>query len=179
MVVLGAQDDNFKRSMQDGRKAELYIKKLFENKGYFVKLNDSDALKELSEWDLCISTLKNKFFIEVKNDLLSRKTQNIGFEIAVKDSEKPSSLLSTKSDYWCHVFYTSECVKIAFCKVPALRYFLVTNYIKNKEAQMRLANNSGDAFADIVLCDIDSFEKNMPCRIWDVTYEEAEKEGLI
>lgn len=180
VVDLGVQESNFDKSLKQGQKAEEFIKKLFENKGYIVRSNRSKTVQSLSEWDLLVSKNGKVFSIEVKNDTMSKKTGNVGFEVGQGADRKPSCLLTSKSDYWCHIFYTEEKVGISLCKTDYLRQLILTkNFYKGEELKLRFVERCGDNNSDMLLCSVEDFEKHVKGKILNISYKEAERKGLL
>jgi hypothetical protein len=63
-----------------------------------------------SDWDLSVAqreTGSEVFTVEVKYDEMEDTTGNMAIEIYNPKSDKPSGLMATKADLWCHVLKES------------------------------------------------------------------------
>ena len=180
VVVLEAQESNFDKSVSIGKQAERFVKKYFEKKGYRVQENKAKKASELSKWDLHIWKHGKGYYVEVKNDVMSRDTGNVGFEVGQGEYQKPSCLLTTQSDYWMHIFYTKDSVGLSLCRTSALRQLILTKHLYNRsDVKLTFVEGCGDNNADLVLMRIEDFVNNFKGKIKYISYELAEREGLI
>jgi hypothetical protein len=66
-----------KPQLEIGQRFELSVKHLLEIKGWTVKLNESDDLKQLQKYDLWITKNGSSYWVEVKKDIMSERTGNV------------------------------------------------------------------------------------------------------
>lgn len=71
---------NFKNDLAVGKIAENEVARLLTGKGYSIKFNKSNDLKVLRQFDLLITKDGAEYMLEVKNDLMCKKTGNIAIE---------------------------------------------------------------------------------------------------
>ncbi len=108
------------KEKQQGDFAELYIKKIFEENEIPVELNNKKSRKELEQYDMSIEINGQKFFVEVKFDLMSSLTGNLAIEYFNCKLKKPSGLTSTKSHIWAIVLNN-----------PVTAWIVNTNILRN------------------------------------------------
>lgn len=179
MVVLG-QQGNFVRDLKRGKQAEEFILNSFKDKGFEGLFNRAKDKRNLSKWDIFVMKDDKAFYLEVKNDIMSKKTGNIGFEIGQGASHKPSCLLSTQSDYWVHIFYTEDNVYVSLCETSRLRQFILTKHLYNREdITLRFIQNCGDNNADLIVIPIQEFIDKFEPKLIVLTNEEAKERGLL
>jgi len=176
-----AVQGNFRRDLARGVKAEIYVAKRLQKDGFDVIRNTSKDIDVLKDWDLKFKKKGKIKTMEVKNDIMSKWTGNVGFEIGQGASSKPSCLLTTKADYWCHVFYKKEEAFISIMNTGLLRQRLFTpSYYRNScfKNKGKFVLNVGDNNADIIIVSIEDYLDFFEGTLWTLTTGEAIKEGL-
>ena len=108
----------FKQDLQIGQKAQEYIVKQLSKE--FKGIKSVPGL--CSDCDLIAD---NGYTIEVKFDLKSKLTNNIGIEYRYKG--KPSGIAKTKSQEWVHIYYLNGWV-YSRIKVNDLKAYLKSNW---------------------------------------------------
>jgi len=176
-----AAQGKFRKDLARGVKAELYVAKRLQKEGFEVVRNISNKLSELQKWDLRLKKNGVIETIEVKNDIMSMLTGNIGLEIGQDASNKPSCLLKTKADFWCHIFYAKEEAFISIMDTALLRQKVLTaefyadSCFRNKG---RFIANVGDNNADIIILSIDTYLDIFEGTFWCLSLQDAIKEGF-
>lgn len=72
--------NNFLLDLKLGQTSEVELSKILINKGWDVEFNTSDDIKILRLWDIKAVRLDVTVYIEVKTDLLYKKTGNVAIE---------------------------------------------------------------------------------------------------
>lgn len=177
---MGVQVSKFDTDLTTGRAGEICLKERLERNRYEVNLNESKEIEELREWDLKAYKGNRVHTIECKNDIASFRTGNIAFEIGQGSSHKPSCLLSTKADWWCHIMYQGDTVYMALQKTDNLcKYILTDQFYKEYNFKFRFMQCVGDNNADIILVDIPSFLDGFTGKLITLSLEEAKERGMI
>lgn len=99
---------------------------------------------ETKRYDYDVKILNPNKTIEVKNDVFSKKSGNIAIEYNNCRAKRPSGLMVTKADIWCHIINDVPYV----IKTEKLKEFVATNKPK------RIVKLAGDGNADIYLYSI-------------------------
>lgn len=91
---------SIKRDLKNGKDGETIVRDFFTARGFLVNIKQG----KFQPYDLEVHhPATGTFTIEVKYDLYSAKSGNLAFEYFNPKQEKPSGILATKADYWCHV----------------------------------------------------------------------------
>jgi len=103
-------------SFKLGKQGEELITMWFTDLGYkCVKSEDRSH-------DLMLG-LHTPLYLEVKNDIYSRRSGNIAIEFFNDKQDKISGIAASISNLWCHIHYDREFTLISFCPTKKLRKF--------------------------------------------------------
>jgi len=142
---------NFKKDLTIGQEAEKYFSRTAE--GWEVLEVDDD---NKSYYDLKLICGERNITVEVKNDIASHKTGNLGFEYQQTDwrgGKKPSGFMISKADYWVHFYYFKKSVpvkgKYIMVDLAYLRAFLFGIVIKS--GKYKIIPDAGDNGNDLMI----------------------------
>lgn len=112
-------------SLRLGRKAESFVKSIFEAADIEVSYNEDTKTREL--YDLICKISSTKFTVEVKFDLMAQKTGNIAIEYYNSKSCKPSGIDVTEADLWVQVLQDGSNMTLWTTRVDRLKSFIKDN----------------------------------------------------
>lgn len=93
---------NFHKDIKVGEAAEIEFAKLMEAEYDGSKI----TFNKTSAYDIRVETNDRDWTFEVKNDLISQTTQNLGIEYETRG--KPSGIETTEADIWVHKTYNRD-----------------------------------------------------------------------
>jgi hypothetical protein len=131
--------------MRIGDEAEQEVIDYLTLLGFNATKNDDKQTRLY--YDVIASYEAWKITLEVKNDVMARKTGNIALEYYNSKSNKASGITATKANWWVHKVNG----ELWTVQVPVL-----INFTKNV-SPVRIVNGGGDNNADIMLYKIESF----------------------
>lgn len=94
------------------------------------------------QYDVDVTLRDRVIKFEVKNDVMGVKTGNIAIEYYNSNSNKPSGILSTPADVWCHILGT---------QIWIINITHFKTLIHSKMVDYRILTKVGDGNADIML----------------------------
>lgn len=97
-----------------------------------------------------IATSNNKTFtVEVKSHPLSRKTNNIAYEIFNIDTQKPSGIMSSPADYWVDEYVNNEETTAKKVETKLLKTY-IGNLLKLGKARLTVGGDGNRMILVIV-----------------------------
>jgi len=108
----------FENDLTTGERAQNYIISLLKNEYKDIRSSKGSV----KEYDLISSS---GYSAEVKFDIMSKETGNIGIEY--KCNQKPSGISATTAVEWIHIFYAGEWMYLRIA-TKTLQNFLKSNW---------------------------------------------------
>lgn len=91
----------FKQDLERGKNAENVVCNLFGQYYDILPIEGYHPAYDIACYHY--GTFKKRFTIEVKNDIYAASSGNMAIEVFNCRQNKPSGVLATKADLWCHV----------------------------------------------------------------------------
>ena len=110
----------FAKDNKRAKKFELLLLDFLKDCGYDGKLNTER--ENFSFYDIIVDSPPIKF--EVKADYMSSITGNLAIEHHNCKQNKPSGIMISRADFWCHVIYESKIPTMYFARRLELLQFM-------------------------------------------------------
>jgi hypothetical protein len=170
------------KDLPTGKEAELH----FTNNAKNWEVYEVEY-KNKSDYDLKLVNKNKIITVEVKNDIASYKTGNLGFEYQQSDKngkKKPSGFMISKADYWIHYYYSKYSWpvegKYIMVDMAYLRAFIFG--IVKENGCYRDIPDAGDNGNDLIVveksfCEIffEAAKKLKKCTLHHLSEEEIKK----